>query len=64
MKLNDKRRRKPSWVESVSCEYCAEPERYNLNPARVEHLVRWHYERIAYCPSVPRSRVRCRKPVS
>lgn len=58
---------------SSECEYCADPERYNLDPVRMERkeevssldkvirFTSWHYERVVYCRDAPRARVRCQK---
>ena len=62
-------------TENVTCEYCENPERYNLDPVREERtesvsqldkvirFTSWHYERVVYCRDAPRARVRCRKNI-
>jgi hypothetical protein len=62
-KLNGKPKPKPA--PSAECEYCENPARYSLDPAREEEdSVFWHYETVTYCRDARRSRVRCRKNVS
>ena len=58
-KLNDKPLKRSS-----ECEYCENPERYNLDPPREEGGVIWHYETVVYCTSMPRARVRCHKSIT
>jgi hypothetical protein len=76
MKSKKKQPRPLSPESATSCEYCENPDRYNLDPVREERteevsqldkvirFTSWHYETVVYCRDAPRARVRCRKNTS